>query len=100
MADSPKHNVVNPRRRGRGRGRGRARARGLSQGTQLFESQPQGHGRKIQYLATASTVIEPRPGQASRDVTVEDEVQIHNDKVTVADMATQEQGKVSYMVNL
>ena len=97
MADSPKFNVVNPRRRGRGRGRGRVRARGeerLSQDIQLAtvpseSMQPQGHGRQIQYLdlATTSTAIQPRPGQASRDVTV-------NDKLTAAVVTTPEQGKV------
>ena len=96
MADSPEYNVVNSRRHGRGRGRGHAKARGqerLSHGTQLAtvpsESQPQGHGRNIQCLATESTAVEARPGQASRVVTVEDD----NDKLTVADMATPEQGK-------
>ena len=85
MADFPKHNL-NPR----GRGRGRARARGWAQDIQVpSESQPQGHGWNIQYLATGSMATEPRPGQRSQDVAVTDEV-----KSTAADMATPEQGKV------
>ena len=87
MADSSKHNLINPRRRGRGRARARGRER-TSQDIELatvpFESQLQGHGRNIQYLATASTATEPRPGQ--RDVAMKDEV---NGKPTVA---TPEQG--------
>ena len=85
MAEKPKLNL-NPR----GRGRGRARARGWAQdNTVPSESLPQGHGRNIHYLATASTATEPRPGQRSQDVAVTDDV-----KITVADMATPEQGKV------
>ena len=90
MADCPKHNLDT-----RGYGRGRSRARRWERSAQNTQLKSQ-HGRNIQYLATESTAFEPRPGQRSCDATVyvKDEVKIHDDKTSMADVATPKQGTV------